>query len=77
MFALENEEEAKNRFFADFMSDDPLPANFAKALEGESSLVGIVAESSDSEDNEEVEVSLAPEYEGRKVKGVVGSVIKL
>lgn len=77
MFALENEEEAKNRFFADFMSDDPLPANFAKALEGESSLVGIVAESSDSEDTEEVEVSLAPEYEGRKVKGVVGSVIKL
>ena len=77
MFALENEEEAKSKSFADFMSDDPLPANFAKAIDGETSLVGIVAETTDGEDNEEVEVSLAPDYDGRKVKGVVGSVIKL
>lgn len=77
MFALESEEEAKSKVFDDFMSDDPLPANFAKALAGESSLVGIVAETTDSEDSEEVEVSLAPDYDGRKVKGVVGSVIKL
>jgi hypothetical protein len=59
------------------MSDDPLPANFAKALAGEETLVGIVAETTDSEDGEEVDVSLAPDYDGRKVKGVVGSVIKL
>lgn len=77
MFALESEEEAKTRFFSDFMSDEPLPANFNKALNGESSIVGIVAESADSEDSEEVEVSLAPDFEGRKVKGIVGSVIKL
>lgn len=76
MFALESEEEAKSKFFVDFMSDEPLPANFAKALAGESTLVGIVAETTDSEDSEEVEVCLAPDYEGRKVKGVVGSLIK-
>lgn len=77
MFALESEDEAFGHVFADFMSDDPLPRNFARALEGESSVVGIVAETTDGEDNEEVEVALAPDREGRKVKGVVGSVIKL
>lgn len=77
MFALESEEEARTRTFLDFMSDDPLPENFSKALAGESTLVGIVAETTESEDGEEVEVSLAPDYDGRKVKGVVGSVIKL
>ena len=76
MFSLENEEEAKEHFFAEYMSDDPLPEHFAKALEGETTTVGIVAETN-GDDDEEVEVTLAPNRDGRKVKGVVGSVIKV
>ena len=59
------------------MSDDPLPANFQKALEGEATLVGIVAETPEGEDDEEVEVMLAPNRQGRKIKGVVGSIMKV
>lgn len=77
MFGLADEEEARSRFFSDLMNDDPLPANFRRALEGESSSVGIVAESEDGSDDEEVEISLAPVRSGRKVRGVAGSVIKV
>jgi len=77
MFALSSEDEARERFFADLMPDQPLPENFAKALEGETSTVGIVAESSEGEDDEEVEVTLAPNRDGRKVRGVVGSIVKV
>lgn len=77
MFALASEDEAKERSFAELMSDDPLPENFAKALEGETSTVGIVAESAEGEDDEEVEVTLAPNRDGRKIKGVVGCIGKV
>ena len=77
MFGFESADEVEGRKFADVMPDEPLPANFAKALAGESSLVGIVAETGESADSEEVEVSLVPDYDGPKIKGVVGSVIKL
>lgn len=78
MFGYESLQDVEGRKFSEIMSDDPLPANFAKALEGESSLVGIVAEAGEgSSSEEEVEVSLVPDYDGRKVKGVVGSVIKI
>lgn len=62
----------------EMMSDDPLPANFAKALEGEKSVVGIVAESDEGDGaEEEIEIVLAPNRQGRKIKGVVGSVTKV
>ncbi len=77
MFGLSAPEDAEDRPFTDFMSDDPLPANFQKALEGEATLVGIVAETPEGEDDEEVEVMLAPNRQGRKIKGVVGSIMKV
>ena len=75
MFGFESEDEARAASFADVMSDDPLPENFAKALAGETTSVGIVAET--GEDEEEVEVVLAPNRDGRKIRGVVGSIIKI
>ncbi len=78
MFGLANEEDATNHTFAELMPDDPLPADFKKALEGGTSTVGIVAETADDEeDGEEIEVTLAPNRVGRKIKGVVGSVFKV
>ncbi len=75
MFDLKDEEEARRHTFADFMSDDPLPENFQKALQGERTITGIVAES-DDDDQEEIEVALAPDRHGRKITGVVGSICK-
>ena len=77
MFSLDSEEEAKGMLFSELMPDAPLPENFAKALAGETTTVGIVAQSEDGEDDEEVEVVLAPNRDGRKIKGVAGSVIKV
>ena len=53
MFGLASEEEARERKFGDFMTDDPLPENFAKALEGEETTVGIVAQSDDGGDDDD------------------------
>ena len=75
MFDLKDEEDARTHTFAEFMSDDPLPENFKKALAGETTVTGIVAEG--DEDQEEVEVVLAPNMLGHKCQGVVGSVIKV
>ncbi len=75
MFGLEDEEEARKHVFADFMGDDPLPENFRKALAGETTVTGIVAEG--DEDQEEVEVVLAPNMHGHKNHGVVGSIRKV
>ena len=58
------------------MSDEPLVANFKKALVGETSVTGIVAEG-DGEDGEEVEITLAPNAHGRKIDGVVGGRLKV
>lgn len=68
-------EELRRHRFAEFMPDDPLPENFKKALNGEISTVGIVAEG-DAEE-EEVEVTLGPNRHGRKIHGVVGCVRKV
>ena len=75
MFGLEDEEEARKHVFVDFMNDDPLPENFRKALAGETTITGIVAEG--DEDQEEVEVVLAPNMHGHKNHGVVGSIRKV
>jgi hypothetical protein len=58
------------------MTDDPLPENFRKAIAGETSTTGIVAES-DSDGKQEIEITLAPHKAGRKIRGVVGSIIKV
>jgi PAS domain S-box-containing protein len=76
MFDIPSEEAAEKLTFAEVLSDDPLPANFKKALDGISSTVGIVAEN-ESDDDEEIEIVLAPNKLGRKVLGVVGSVTKV
>ncbi len=75
MFGFEDENEARTHVFTDFMEDDPLPENFKKALAGEKTVTDIVAES--EEDQEEVEVILAPNMHGHKCQGVVGSVRKV
>ncbi|MBQ8125291.1 MAG: PAS domain S-box protein [Kiritimatiellae bacterium] len=77
MFDLADEEEARKHVFADYFTDEPLPENYRKALAGETTTVGIVAESEDGADDSEIEITLAPNRDGRKVKGVVGSVIKV
>ena len=76
LFGLENLEDARSRTFAELMPDDPLPENFKKALAGETTTVGIVGEN-DEDDQEELEIVLAPNTQGRKVNGVVGSIIKV
>lgn len=73
MFGLKDVDEARERVFGDLMSDDPLPENFRKALAGETTVVGIVAEG-DGDDQEELEITLAPNTHGRKTAGVVGSI---
>ena len=77
MFGLASEDEARTHVFSDFMGDDPLPENFRKALEGETTTTGIVAETEGGEGDGEIEIILAPNRDGRKIKGVVGSVIKV
>ena len=77
MFGLDDEEEAKAHVFGDFMNDDPLPDNFKKALVGEDSTGGVVAESGEGEHDGEIEITLAPNRDGRKIRGVVGSVMKV
>ena len=76
LFGLEDVEEARRRTFAELMDDEPLPENFKKALAGERTVVGIVAEG-DGEDQEELEIVLAPNVRGRKVQGVVGSIQRI
>ncbi len=76
MFGFDDEDAAKSRTFGELMNDDPLPVNFHKALEGESSTIGIVAES-DGSDDDEIEITLAPNRDGRKIRGVVGSIMKV
>jgi len=78
MFEQDTLDSLRELVFADLFEDDPLPEHFRKALAGETTTVGIVAESDDSEDAEtEIEVVLAPNRLGRKIVGVVGSVVKI
>ena len=76
MFGLKDDEDARRFSFSDFFGDDPLPENFRKALAGEKTVTGIVAEGDDA-DEHEIEVVLAPNMHGRKNHGVVGSVFKV
>jgi PAS domain S-box-containing protein len=76
MFEIAEEGDAPTPSFFDIMTDDPLPENFRKAIAGETSTTGIVAES-DSDGKQEIEITLAPHKAGRKIRGVVGSIIKV
>lgn len=76
MFGTGEEDGGIPATFAEAMPDDPLPANFKKALAGETTVTGIVADG-DGGDGEEIEVVLAPNRTGRKIRGVVGSVSKV
>ena len=76
MFALADEDAARKLFFRDLLNDDPLPKNFQKALDGEGTSVSIVAETDTGETEQEIEVILAPVKDGRKIRGVVGSIIE-
>lgn len=76
LFGLADVDEARQHVFADFMGDEPLPENFRKALDGEKTVTGLVAEG-DGEDQEELEIVLAPDLHGRKIVGVVGSILKV
>ena len=77
LFGLADEDEAKSKMFTELMNDDPLPANFKKALEGETHTIGIVTEAEEGEDANEIEITLAPNRVGRKIKGIVGSIMKV
>ena len=76
MFALADEDAARKLAFRDLLSDDPLPENFQKALEGEGTSISIVAETDTGETEQDIEVILAPVKDGRKIRGVVGSIIE-
>ena len=75
MFGLSGAADARKHSFADFMSDDPLPAAFAKALSGERAEAHVVADG-DGGDRASLEIALAPSWNGRRVAGVVGSILK-
>jgi len=75
MFDFSSVEEAQKASFADVMNDDPLPDLFAQALAGTPSQTRIRAESDDG--CEEIEISLAPDLQGKKTRGIVGSVFRV
>lgn len=77
LFGLANEDDAKTKLFSDLMSDAPLMENFKKAVNGETHTVAIVTEESEDEETSEIEITLAPNRVGRKIKGVVGSILKV
>ena len=76
MMDISSEEEAKKHFFSEYLNDDPLPEQFKKALAGVRTETGVVAEDENGEQTE-IEVTLAPYRQGRKLRGVVGSVEKV
>lgn len=73
LFGLKDVEEARKHVFSDLMGDEPLPENFQKALAGETTVTSIVADG-DGDDQEELEIILAPNMHRRRNHGVVGSI---
>lgn len=76
MFDLKDVDEARKHVFTDFMGDDPLPENFKKALAGETTVTGLVADG-DGDDQEELEIILAPNQHRHRNHGVVGSILRV
>lgn len=76
LFDIAVDEEPSSHLFNEFMGESILLDNFKKALQGERTLTGIVADGDDG-DQEELEIVLAPNVHGHKIVGVVGSIQKL
>lgn len=77
MFGFENEDDARAHGFKDVFDEDFPAENFGKALAGERVETRLVAENEDCGEEEEIEVVLGPYANGRKIAGVVGSVLKI
>lgn len=73
MFGME-EDEVLKMSFGDVMDDEPLQDLFSNAVVGEKGEVCVNAES--DEGVETIEVALAPDMHGRKIRGVVGSAFR-
>ena len=77
MFDIDGDDALGKTSFPELMADPPLPENFKKALEGHVTTTDIVAESDGDRKVEEIEIVLAPNKLGKKVRGVVGGVTKV
>ena len=75
MFNLGDEDAAREHRFDELLTDEPLMEDFKRALAGERTITGIVAEG-DGDVKEEVEVTLAPNVIGRKTEGIVGCIVR-
>ena len=74
-FGYAEESEVTKLSFADILVDEPLQPLFAQAYVGEPGAICLHAEG--EEGSEDVEVRLAPDVHGKKITGVVGSVIRV
>ena len=74
-FGYEDEEAVLKLSFVDVFADEPLQPLFEAALAGESGELCLHAENGDGA--EDVQVRLEPDTHGKKVVGVVGSVIRV
>ena len=74
-FGYAEESEVTKLSFADVLADEPLQPLFAQAYAGEPGAICLHAEG--EEESEDVEVRLAPDVHGKKITGVVGSVIRV
>ena len=74
-FGYDEESEVTKLSFADILADEPLQPLFAQAYAGEPGALCLHAEG--DEGSEDVEVRLAPDVHGKKITGVVGSVIRV
>ena len=74
-FGYAEEAEVTKLSFVDVLADEPLQPLFAQAYAGEPGALCLHAEGEDG--SEDVEVRLAPDVHGKKIFGVVGSVIRV
>ena len=76
MFGHEEESDVQKMFFSDLMDDEPMAESFASALAGEKTSVRITAQEDES-GSEDVEIQMGPDLQGKKIVGVVGSIIRV
>ena len=76
MFGFSAEDEVQKAEFGALFCDEPLPGLFAAALGGAGDAVRLTAQEDESGEKD-VEVRLAPDVQGKRITGVVGSVIRV
>lgn len=76
MFGFAAEDEVQKAEFGALFCDEPLPGLFAAALGGAADAVRLTAQE-DGSGEKDVEVRLAPDVQGKRITGVVGSVIRV